>query len=84
MKQKKPGPKSDAAIMAAAERASKSRDRILVSLTNVLERSDAKVTAGEDIPFSWIGFLGKLLQSERAAAMWDNADDGADEEGAPR
>ncbi len=83
VKRAKPGPKSDAETIAAAEAASKTRGAVQASLVNLLAKSDAKVDDGQDIPFSWIGYLGKLLASERSASIWDNADGGEDEE-APR
>lgn len=75
---RKPGPRSDAETLALVERAAAMRPHVQASLRAVLAASDAKVAKGEEIPFSWLGYMGKLLADERAGAMWDAADGGED------
>lgn len=83
MSKKKPGPPSDAAEIAKAERASAMRPHVQASLRGALAAADAKIADGQEIPFSWLGYIGKLLADERDGAMWDTADGGEDGE-APR
>lgn len=80
---KAPGPPSDEALVAKAERAATMRPVVQESLRKALGAADAKVADGQEIPFSWLGYIGKLLSDERDGAMWDTAD-GGDEDSPAR
>lgn len=80
----KHGPVPDAEIVARAEAAASVRGRVTRSIMKVLDQTDAMVDAKQPIDFSWLGLLGKLLEDNRRAEMWNAADDGSDDEGAPR
>lgn len=80
----KSGSAPDAAVIAAAERASLARARIQASLDRVLDHNDEQMRAKEAIPLSWLTREKNLLAHVRSADMWDNADGGEDGENAPR
>lgn len=82
-KPKKPGPESDAALIAAMERAAAQASRIQESLSLVLKQNDERMTANEPIPLSWLTREKNLLAHMRSAAIWNEADGGEEGE-APR